>query len=547
MWNISRWLISLFFLHASDAANVLVIILMPSISHQIPALSLSAELLRRGHHVTYIGTNIIPELEHSRNCTFVNLSFAYKRMTKAGTSNSTINFQQKLGRWAWPDMYRNSFNLAREEIQSDAFRTILRETEAGQRAYDSIIIEGKYSLILVPLLRKTCGSIPIIAFCSLSTDYVIEKALGSIPHLSFMPMVFNGYTDRMSLWERIDNWFSTLWLWNSLQSKTFIVAKEILAENGVHKVSMDEVYRNISLFMIASNHMYFYPRMLAPNVVTVGPLHIRDKANVTLTKDVESWLDGAEAGVVYVSFGSNMKSVSLPEESLMGLVEALSQLAPDYRVLWKWESDEPLPGCAGNILTKGWFPQQKVLAHPKVRLFITQGGLQSFQEAVHYGVPLLGVPFFGDQNLNTGKMSAAGIGLKLDPDHLRNARMIQEALNQLLLDTKYAARMTKYSEISREFTERGMAHAVMMVEHITKFGGDHLRPITAEVSYPEFFCLDILCFAIPVIISLLCVLIQMIKRINAYSIAMGPHSALKRNTRNGVYPQKLKGTNKKLN
>lgn len=47
-------------------------------------------------------------------------------------------------------------------------------------------------------------------------------------------------------------------------------------------------------------------------------------------------------------------------------------------------------------------------------MFITQGGLQSTDEAITAGVPLIGVPMLGDQWYNTEKYVQHKIGIKLD-------------------------------------------------------------------------------------------------------------------------------------
>jgi len=53
------------------------------------------------------------------------------------------------------------------------------------------------------------------------------------------------------------------------------------------------------------------------------------------------------------------------------------------------------------------------LDHPNIRLFITHGGLLSTQEALQRGVPLLGIPIFGDQSLNMNRAVVAGYGLTI--------------------------------------------------------------------------------------------------------------------------------------
>ena len=65
--------------------------------------------------------------------------------------------------------------------------------------------------------------------------------------------------------------------------------------------------------------------------------------------------------------------------------------------------DELPPGLPKNVHVLPWVPQVKVLQHKNVKAFITHGGLMGTQEAIQYGVPLIGIPLFADQfiNINT--------------------------------------------------------------------------------------------------------------------------------------------------
>lgn len=54
------------------------------------------------------------------------------------------------------------------------------------------------------------------------------------------------------------------------------------------------------------------------------------------------------------------------------------------------------------------------VAHPNIKLFIYQGGLQSTEEAVHYGVPLIGIPFVFDQVYQIMKMVSMDVAKYLD-------------------------------------------------------------------------------------------------------------------------------------
>lgn len=63
-----------------------------------------------------------------------------------------------------------------------------------------------------------------------------------------------------------------------------------------------------------------------------------------------------------------------------------------------------------------------------MKLFITQGGLQSTDEAINAEVPLLGIPFFADQWYNTEKYVYHKIGMQLDIETLNEDKLKQAIL-----------------------------------------------------------------------------------------------------------------------
>lgn len=86
-------------------------------------------------------------------------------------------------------------------------------------------------------------------------------------------------------------------------------------------------------------------------------------------------------------------------------------------MLWKYE-DESLNDIPSNVMNKKWHPQCDILGHRNVILFSSHGGMGSTTESIYHGVPLLGIPFFGDQFRNAYRVSSAGYGKNLKFDEL---------------------------------------------------------------------------------------------------------------------------------
>lgn len=75
------------------------------------------------------------------------------------------------------------------------------------------------------------------------------------------------------------------------------------------------------------------------------------------------------------------------------------------------------------------------LDHPNVKLFITQGGCHSLEETIHSKVPILGMPFFGDQFSNIKRAELQGIGLSVDRHYL-NKEILKNAILEVMTNKK---------------------------------------------------------------------------------------------------------------
>lgn len=103
-----------------------------------------------------------------------------------------------------------------------------------------------------------------------------------------------------------------------------------------------------------------------------------------------------------------------------------------------------------KFLIRKWFPQDDILANPKVKVFITHGGLLGGTEAIYHGVPLVTIPIFGDQKFNAARSSKAGYGVRVDYSNLTESSFTW-ALNEVINNKKYSA---KVKELSSRFRDK---------------------------------------------------------------------------------------------
>jgi hypothetical protein len=191
---------------------------------------------------------------------------------------------------------------------------------------------------------------------------------------------------------------------------------------------------------------------MLPPLCTVGPLllHARhtlpegaplDNLGSNLWKEQEGlveWLNGhASRSVVYANYGS---ITVMTNEQLLEFAFGLA--GSGYAFVWNIRPDlvkgdtavlppEFLSSVEGRAMLTTWCPQEEVLAHEAVGLFLTHSGWNSTLESISGGVPMLSWPFFAEQQTNCRyKCTEWGIGIQIGGEVRRAelAEMIRDVM-----------------------------------------------------------------------------------------------------------------------
>lgn len=205
-------------------------------------------------------------------------------------------------------------------------------------------------------------------------------------------------------------------------------------------------------------------RPLPDNVHMVGPIFsTRQKP---LGDALREWLESGSGsmGVIYMAFGT---LATLNAWQAKALIEGLMETG--LRVLWSLPENQRaiLPNLPSTVRVESFVPQPVVLSHPNVVAFVSHCGMNSIQEALYYGKPILALPFFGDQHDNAARLVDLGVALKMDKRNFSRSE-VSNKVNQLLRDSCYQEKALHMS-VGLKQTD-GLNQAAQIVETVLRAG-----------------------------------------------------------------------------
>ncbi|XP_008571481.1 PREDICTED: UDP-glucuronosyltransferase 2B10-like [Galeopterus variegatus] len=196
-----------------------------------------------------------------------------------------------------------------------------------------------------------------------------------------------------------------------------------------------------------------------------------------------------ENGVVVVSLGSMVPNIT--EDRANVIASALAQIP--QKVLWRFEGKKPRTLGPNTRLYK-WIPQNDLLGHPNTKAFITHGGANGIYEAISHGIPMVGIPLFGEQADNVAHMKAKGAAVRMD-FRIMSTTDLLNALKTVINDPSYKENVMKLSRIHHDQPMRPLDRAVFWVEFVMRHkGAKHLRVAAHNLNWIQYHSLDVIGF-----------------------------------------------------
>lgn len=371
-----------------------------------------------------------------------------------------------------------------ETLHHQSLKTLLKSAE-----FDGVIHGFAMNTFQVGIgVHFNCPSI----FLS-STPLIphISHMVGQPMHPEAVPSFLTNYKDGMNFFQRVSNFLVTGMTALLSQYQEYLNERYYNAYFTSDKYpSYDMAKKNIALLLVNDHFTQGSVRPLLPNTIEVSGLQVTDKVG-PLPEEIKPFVDGATDGLIFVSFGTNIRSADLAVEKRTALLNTFAKLK--QRVLWKFE-DDTLTDLPENVLIKKWLPQNDVLAHPNTILFVSHMGIGGYNEAMYHAVPVLAIPFAGDQFTNGKKAEKEGWAEIVQYPELTQ-ETFEKKLLSLLNDGKYKNSVQRLSNLNRDRPLSAIDVATFWIEYVIRHkGAKHLQYPGVELNFFQRNSLDVLAF-----------------------------------------------------
>jgi hypothetical protein len=479
------WFIVVVMIQAATTKRILVFT-FPVVSHFLESNSVSEVLVARGHEVFALVASGFPQglelLAPGVTPLVYHTGPEVKSVAQLVAESVDGDVPATVSGGLLP--------LCKSALQDHGIRGKITELR-----FDLALADGFWYSYCSSLLPYLHGIPAVMMFSS------VHPWLSGTPSLpSFCPIGHHQgdlqFSDAMSFTERLKNlfWLVKLYWFTGLPGRT---DTSLLQEYAPQLDNWDTLIKKSVLFIQTRDSMLDYPSPNLPNFITTPG--VTTKPAKLLIGDLRSVLDRSD-GAIFMSFGSI--SSGFPPAILDNLVGALNQF--DITIIWALRGDSVdyvKDKIRPNIHVFDWVPQNDVLGHNNTRLFITHCGNNGQYEALYHGVPMVGIPMFGEQPDNAFRIQDHGYGISLLPQTMLtfSTENLVAAIQEVSTNPVYRENSERASAILKDRPLPAETIAYWM-EHVMRHGSSHLRSRGMDLMWYQFWMLDIL-FCVLVVVG----------------------------------------------
>ncbi|KAK7909481.1 hypothetical protein WMY93_014165 [Mugilogobius chulae] len=448
-----------------------VLVLPGEFSHWLNMKSLIQELRTRNHSISILTPSGTPSVKYNdtelqKQFEFIIFKVSFTAADYKGFLDDFMHFSMYESHKAsvWTKARLIYAWLGRSNtITKQYCEGMIENTELMSQLRDA-----KFDLVLWDPMSP-CGDlvaqlldVPIVASLRFTFGAVIERHCGHAPlPPSYVPSSPLPYSDVMTFRERVISLLVNLL--SSIVSELYwkfemdSYYSEIL---GQSTTVCDSVGRT-SMWLIRTFWDIESPRPMPPNFRYVGGLHCKPAK-------------------------------------------------PLPKVIWRYSG--PTPRSLGpNTKLLPWIPQNDLLGHPQTRAFVAHGGTNGIYEALFHGVPIVGIPLFGDQSDNLARVSRRGGAVVLNFNTMTSEEM-SSTISEVINNPSYTESMRRASAIHRDRPLTALQEAAFWVEFVLRNGASHLRLASYELNWFQYHSLDTVAFLLLITAAIITVMVLITRK-----------------------------------
>ncbi|XP_055611679.1 UDP-glucosyltransferase 2-like [Uranotaenia lowii] len=464
-----------------DGAKILAVFPVPFKEHQLVYRPLIEQLANKGHDITLLTTDPI-DLRVAGNGTLVerihqiDLSFVYNLPVLDDLGITTLDEK---------DMLRNVFNVMRRISDAELQHPLVQELIWGGAKFDLVMVEWSGPTLMNAFAEHFHA--PLVGISNTGAFINAHEALGNPNHPIGYPSVFMPFTEDLSLPQRISSVIFTVWY------RFYYYTEEIPLQNliaskhfGPSIPDLFDIERGADLLLINAYQALGNVRPVGPTTVYLGGIHRKrslPSSKSELSVELEHFLKHSDEPIVYVNL--DLDPV-VDHYRVDKIIKALERL--QTTVVWNWNQGQ-LVNTSARIFQAYNLPQEEILAHPKVKLFITGGGQRNIEDAIHHRVPVLGISYSSslEHYLRQIAKNEAGIISLID---FETQATIIEKLQDVFEMERYQSNMQRLAQLLADQPMSSLDRATWWIEYVIRNQGtSHLR--TPTISWFQYLMLDV--------------------------------------------------------